>query len=556
MDPSATSATESSEAEGSDAARGLRILRVLARHWRAGIFDASSTTSLEADAAEAFASDLESLGPAFVKVGQMLSTRTDLVHPDVPVVLERMQDAVAPLPWHVMQREIERALGAPTSTLFARIDHEPIGSASLAQVYRAALPDGRAVAVKVQRPDVEAVITRDLDLLGKIARGLDRYTRIGQRLRLQDWIGEFRESLLRELDYDAEADNLERFAEHLRPYEALLVPLPTRSHLARSVLTMQLVRGRRIDAAPRSVAGDRAGMLASELVRAYLDQALLHGEIHADPHPGNLLVTDDGRLALLDLGMVANVSPQRRDQLMRMMLGVADGRGEDVADELATIGEPLEYFDRAGLQRDVARLVARYAAGEQPAPTEGRLLLEMVRLSTVHGLRPAAELSLLGKALLNLDASRALLAPELAVRDLIAAHLSRIAADRLSEGLNSARFVDGLHQVQALVAGAPKRLDSLLAILAENRLQVRITGLEEARLVENLQKIANRIAAGVIVAALILASALVVRAGPAAGVPGYSTIAIGLFLLATALGLTMVVQALRTDRSAPPRKEP
>lgn len=556
MDPSATSATESTEVEGSDAARGLRILRVLVRQWRAGVFDASSTTPLEADAAEAFVRDLESLGPAFVKVGQMLSTRADLVHPDALVALERMQDAVAPLPWHVMQREIERGLGAPTATLFARIDHEPIGSASLAQVYRAALPDGRAVAVKVQRPDVEAAIKRDLDLLLKIARGLDRYTRIGQRLKLQDWIGEFRESLLRELDYNAEADNLERFAEHLRPYESLLVPLPLRSHLAPTVLTMQLVRGRRIDSAPRPVADDRADALASELVRAYLDQALLHGEIHADPHPGNLLVTDDGRLALLDLGMVANVSPQRRDQLMRMLLGVADGRGEDVADELATIGEPLEAFDRAGLQRDVARLVARYATGEQPAPTEGRLLLELVRLSTVHGLRPAAELSLLGKALLNLDASRALLAPDLVVRDLIATHLSRIAADRLREGLNSARFVDSLHQVQALVAGAPKRLDSLLAILAENRLQVRITGLEEARLVENLQKIANRIAAGVIVAALILASALVVRAGPAAGVPGYSAIAIGLFLLATALGLTMVVQALRTDRSAPPRREP
>ena len=426
----------------------------------------------------------------------------------------------------------------------------------IGEQYRAALPDGRAVAVKVQRPDVEAAIKRDLDLLLKIARGLDRYTRIGQRLKLQDWIGEFRESLLRELDYNAEADNLERFAEHLRPYESLLVPLPIRSHLVPTVLTMQLVRGRRIDSAPRPVADDHADALASELVRAYLDQALLHGEIHADPHPGNLLVTDDGRLALLDLGMVANVSPQRRDQLMRMLLGVADGRGEDVADELATIGEPLEAFDRAGLQRDVARLVARYTTGEQPAPTEGRLLLELVRLSTVHGLRPAAELSLLGKALLNLDASRALLAPDLVVRDLIATHLSRIAADRLREGLNSARFVDSLHQVQALVAGAPKRLDSLLAILAENRLQVRITGLEEARLVENLQKIANRIAAGVIVAALILASALVVRAGPAAGVPGYSAIAIGLFLLATALGLTMVVQALRTDRSAPPRREP
>src|SRR5690606_34346534 len=150
----------------------------------------------------------------------------------------------------------------------------------------------------------------------------------------------------------------------------------------------------------------------------------------------------------------------------------------------------------------------------------------------------------------DLDAARESLAPRLDVRALIERHLSRIAASRLREGMTSARVVDGLHQMQSLLAEAPRRLDSLLAILADNRLRVRITGLEEARLVENLQKIANRIAAGVIVAALILASALIMRAGAA---PGHGAIALGLFLLATVLGLIMVVQALRTDRSAPRR---
>lgn len=541
---------EEQEQHAGRVARGIHILRRLLHYWRAGVFDIDAVRSLPDGVAEAFVAELETLGPAYVKVGQMLSTRADLVHPACMPALERMQDAVAPLPWAAMRGALAREYGAPPERLFARIDPVPIGSASLAQVYRAMLPDGSEVAVKVQRPGVEVQVRRDLDLLMRLARGLDRFTPIGERIRASEWIAEFRASLLHELDYEAEADSLERFAGHLEPYPTLCVPRPVRSHCRAHVLTMELVRGCRIGDAHRLANEADAERLGSDLVRAYLDQALVHGEIHADPHPGNLLVTDDGRLALLDLGMVTSLSPQRRDQLMRILLAVADGRGEDVADEVAALGEPLESFDRAGLRHDAARLVARYTTGESPAPTEGRLLLELVRLSTVHGLRPPSELTLLGKALLDLDAARESLAPRLDVRALIERHLSRIAASRLREGMTSARVVDGLHQMQSLLAEAPRRLDSLLAILADNRLRVRITGLEEARLVENLQKIANRIAAGVIVAALILASALIMRAGAA---PGHGAIALGLFLLATVLGLIMVVQALRTDRSAPRR---
>jgi predicted unusual protein kinase regulating ubiquinone biosynthesis (AarF/ABC1/UbiB family) len=452
-----------------------------------------------------------------------------------------------------MSEVIESSLGAPVTALFSWFDPEPIGSASLAQVYRARLHNGRPVAVKVQRPGIEAQVMQDLFLLERAARAADRLTRLGHRVRFSDWIAEFRHSVRQELDYYAEADHLERFAAHLEPYEALLVPRPVRSHTRRHVLTMDLVDGVRVDDEGRQTGTERCDQLAADLMRAYLDQVLVYGEIHADPHPGNLLLTPDGRLALIDLGMFTTISPVRRDRLMRLIAALVEGRGEDVADEAAAIGLPLEDFDLHAFRRDVARLVSQYASRERSAPTEGRLLFDIVRLSTAHALRSPSELSLLGRAMLSLDAVRQALSPQLDVRAVMEEHLATITAERLRGTFTGTRLASNLHDLQSLLQCAPRRLDDLLAILGENRLQIRLSGLEETHLVENLQKIANRIAAGVVTAALILGSALMMRVETGHRLFGYPTLAMAMFLLATLLGLGIVLGALMHDRGAPRR---
>ena len=547
-------------------ARSAQILRFLIKYRSAGVFtgldlDAASLEGVDdADAQgapEAFVDDLEALGPTFIKIGQALSTRPDMVPPQYLLALERMQDDCAPVPIEDIRAAIEDALGTRLSKLFESFDEEPLGSASLAQVHRATLRDGRKVAVKVQRPGIIETIRDDLDTLAGLAGRVDRMTDLGRRMRFADWVHEFRKTLLAELDYRTEAENLDRFNAHFADYPELFVPTPVWDLTRARVLTMELVTGTKATDITGLQRTERdMGPLATALMRGYLDQVFVHGEIHADPHPGNLLVTDDGRLALLDLGMVAHVPPKQRERLLKLLFAAVDGRGEQVAAEAVAMGTRLEDFDEERYYRDVGQMVSRYAArsGAQ-AQSEGRLMLELVRLATACGLRTPPEMSLLGKTLLNLESVAHALDPELDMKRVVEDHLDHVMRQRLRKSLSPANLASELMDVQELVREAPRKVSDVLSLLADNRMQVRVTGLEESHLLESLHKIANRISAGVVTAALILASAMMMDHEGGARLAGYPAIALLLFLTGAGLGIAIVLSALMGDRRAKPREE-
>jgi predicted unusual protein kinase regulating ubiquinone biosynthesis (AarF/ABC1/UbiB family) len=506
---------------------------------------------------EQFVDDLEAMGPTFVKIGQALSTRPDMVPAPYIAALERMQDDVAPIPFEQVRAVVEESLEAPLETLFASFDVHPLGCASLAQVHRATLHDGCEVAVKVQRPGIVDVVRADLDAIAGLAGQADRHTEMGRRVHFADWVHEFRKTLLAELDYRAEAENLERFGDHLRDYPDLLVPRPYWDLTRTRVLTMELVRGSKVtelgDVQRREF---DLNALAEALMRGYLDQVFVHGEIHADPHPGNLLVTHDGRLALFDLGMIAHVPPKQRERLLKLLFAAVDGRGEEVANEAIAMGTRLECFDEERFMREVGQMVARYAAhSRQTSQSEGRLMLELVSLSTACGLRSPPELSLLGKTLLNLEQVADALDPDLDVKWVVEDHLEDVMCQRLKQSLSPSKMASELIEVQGLLREAPRKISDLLALLAENRLQVRVDGIADSPLMESLQKIANRIAAGLVTAALIVASAMMMRVDSGFQVLGYPVIALVLFLVGAVLGLMIVVSALLGDYKVRPRED-
>lgn len=547
-------------------ARKAQILGFLLKYRKAGVFsfemdeaslDMELPESSSGDRPEQFVDDLEALGPTFVKIGQWLSTRPDMVPPEYLAALERMQDDVAPEPWEHIRQAIEDELGVRPERVFDSIQESPLGCASLAQVHRATLRDGREVALKVQRPGIEEMIREDLALLAGLAERVDRMTDLGRRLHFADWVGEFRRALLAELDYRQEAQNLDRFDTHFAKYPEVFVPKPVWDLTRARLLTMELIQGTKAtDVSGLRRTEEDLGKLAAALMRAYLDQVFVHGEIHADPHPGNLLVTNDSRLALFDLGMVAHVPPKQRDRLLKLLFAAVDGRGEEAASEAIAMSTRLEDFDEARYVRETSQLVARYAAhSDAVAMSEGRLVLDLVRLATVCGLRTQPELSLLGKALLNLEQVARALDPELDVKEVVESHLQSVMSARLRKSFSPANLASEAMELQSLVREAPRKIGDILSLVADNRMQVRVAGLEESHLLESLHKIANRITAGLVTAALIVGAALMMGVDGGPRLFGYPAIALGLFTVAAAIGLAIVARSLSSDRKPKPREE-
>jgi len=537
--------------------RTAQILRFLVRYRRdiAASFGGDATErSPDRATAEAFRADIAALGPAFVKIGQLLSTHSDVLPAEWVEALESLQEDVAPMPFDAVRRVVEQELDVRIGRVFAAFDEEPLGSASLAQVHRAVLRDGREVAVKVQREGIAEQVRTDMDILASIAQRLDAATEAGRRIRFGDAVADMRRTLMAELDFCAEAENLERLREHLSPYPELFVPEPHWSFTGRRVLTMALVEGDRVTAL--------GGLTRTEhdyaptvhaLIRAFLDQAFVHGEIHADPHPGNLRVLEDGRLAIFDAGMVAYLPPRRRTQLLKLLLAAVEGRGDDVVRETVAIGTRLEDFDEERYERGVAQLVARYAAQRaRSSLSEGRLMLELSRLSAECCLRLPSDLNLLGKTLVNLRHACDRLQPGLDVREPVERHLESLVRRHLRQTLSPAMLAGEMLDTERFALGLPRRLADALTLVAENRLQLRVVGLRESHLMESLQKIANRISAGLVVAALLIASALVMRVPPTSG---YPALAVALFAVAAVLGLGIVLSSLLRDRRALPRHQ-
>jgi ubiquinone biosynthesis protein len=509
----------------------------------------------DAKLAEKLACDLEKLGPTFIKLGQVLSTRSDLLPPAYLEPLSRLQDKVEPVPVSDVIKIVEDELGVRVSKAFASFDEEPLASASLGQVHRATLRDGRPVAVKVQRPDIGEQVRQDLDVLDEIAAFVDHHTQTGKRYEFQPMIREFRKSVMVELDYKQEAGHLKTLGQQLTEFPRIIVPAPVEGYVGTRVLTMDYVRGTKVTKlSPVALVDADPEGLAEELIRAYLHQILITGFFHADPHPGNVFITDDGRIALLDLGMVGHLSPSLQDKLLKLVLAVAEGHGEDAADAAIELGEKREDFDEMGFKRDVVELVGQYQGAVLADIQIGKIILDLNRSSGAHGIKAAAELTMLGKTLLNLDHIARCLAPSLDVNAAIRRNASNLMQRRLLKSLSPGTVFATVLEAKEFAEQLPRRINRVLESLASSQLKMKVELIDEGAVIDGLQKVANRITLGLVLASLIVSAAMMMRIQSPftlMGYPGFPTL---LFIVAASLGLWLVFNIVAHDRVPPSRK--
>jgi len=498
--------------------------------------------------AEQLASDLEAMGPTFIKLGQFLSTRGDLLPSSYLRPLARLQDKVGPFPFADVEKIVSDELGVRLSKAFAVFEEEPIAAASLGQVHRAQLRDGSLVAVKVQRPDIRGRIVEDLEALGTIAGVLDRRTEVGKRNGFGIMLEEFRKSLMRELDYAQEARNLTVLGENLAGFEHILVPSPVPDYVTEHVLTMEFVHGRKITTlGPLARLEVNGGPLAEVLCKAYLHQILVDGFFHADPHPGNIFLTDDGRLALLDLGMVAQLAPDMQETLLKLVLAMGEGRGETVAELMIDMGTPVAVTDGNAVRRGIVEMVLKVQGLRMRDIALGRLLFDTSRCATEGGYRLPKELTMLSKTLLNVDEVSRRLDPDFDPNASIRRNASELMRERMLKSLSPGRMFDSLLELKTFAEKLPRRLNKLVDAVTENRLRIKVDAINEALLMEGLQKIANRVTMGLVISAMIVGAALLMRIDTQFRILGYPGIAILFFLAAGISAFAMMFNIVIHD---------
>ncbi|HEY6091428.1 MAG TPA: AarF/ABC1/UbiB kinase family protein [Gemmatimonadales bacterium] len=512
---------------------------------------AANRTAVAAPAkAEELAKDLEAMGPTFVKLGQLLSSRADLLPPPYIHALTRLQDDVAPFPYEDVERIVTEELGVRISKAFLEFEREPMAAASLGQVHRAVLRDGSLVVVKVQRPEIRKQMLEDLDALQEIAGVLDRRTKLGRHFHFTDMMEQFRKTLLSELDYRREANHLALLANNLADFERLVVPRPVPDYTAERVLTMERIEGTKISGvSPVALVELDGDELAEQLFQAYLKQIFIDGFFHADPHPGNVFITPDGRVALLDLGMTARLAPRMQEQLLQMVLAISEGRADDVGDMALRIGETAPDFKEKEFRERVQDVVEHTQDATLGELQIGKVFLDMAKHAGETGIRLPPELTVLGKALLNLDGIGRILAPEFDPSASIQRNSSRIMRQRMIKTVSPGNIYGSLLEVKDLVTRLPARMNKILDAAADNELGFKLdTGIDAHGFMLGLQTLANRVTFGVIVGALLVGAALLMHVPTNFTIFGYPGLGMLFFLTGIAGALILLVDMLVTDR--------
>jgi len=492
---------------------------------------------------------MEELGPTFIKLGQTLSSRPDLVPASFVEEFKRLQDRVPPFPFPQVRATLERELGSPLERNFSHFREIPDGAASIAQVHSAVSVSGEPVIVKVQRPQIEKIIEEDIQLLAALAQLLERYVAEVRIYNPTGIVSEFSRTIRRELDFTLESSNVERFRNNFKGTSSIVIPQIFWNQSTSRVLTLERLEGIPIDETEKIKAkGHSEKEIARLLVDAYLMQIFEHGLFHADPHPGNILVLPGGRLALLDFGIVGRIRPEMMQINASIFLALVKRDYDRLVEEVLKVGLVTDESQIRGFREDLIDFIEPYYGRDLTQIEVGKIVSEAIQLANAYHIRFPLDLVLLGKTLATVEGVARQLDPHLNLLEIARPYARRLIRKERSPWELTSKALSVTQGYKELAQELPSQIRLALKKLLHGKLRVEFSHVGLEHLPKEMDRSSNRIAFSLIISAIIVASSLIINSGRGPLILGFSALGVIGFSLAGLLGLWLAIAILRSGR--------
>lgn len=525
----------------------MHLGRLVAVHRR--IFGTGALPIEGLTVAARFRSALEELGPTFIKFGQILSTRPDIIPEDFLLELLKLQDEVAPIPFKEVRAVIEGQFNRPVDSLFSSIEREPVAAASIAQVHRAVTADGREVVIKVQRPGIEATIDTDISILGFLADLAQRHIPESRVYGPKSVVEEFSRVIRREMDFTLEASYTERFRENFAGDDRVVIPRVHWELTGRKVLTMDRVSGIKVDRLDTlRQAGIDTEKIAHLLADLFFKQVFELGLFHGDLHSGNIFVLAEDKIAFVDFGIVGRLDNAMRGHLADILISFAT----DDFDGLIRVYQKMkilpEDLDKPAFEREYYDIMLHYFGRPLKHAKVGELLLDYIRIAARYDIRLPSELLLFDKCLMELEGLARLLYPDVNIMDESAPYAQRLFRKRFEPGPTLERAAEVASDYKELLEKFPSQSTRIMQKALDDKLRIEFMhkGLED--FMGEVDRSSNRLTFGIIVAALVVGSSLVISSDATPMVLGVPVLGLAGFIVASLLGLWLALQIIRSGK--------
>lgn len=491
----------------------------------------------------------EELGPTFIKFGQALSTRADLLPADVVAELTLLQDSVPPLPAGVAERAIQDALGSAAREVFLDFDPEPLAAASIAQVHRATLCSGEAVALKIRRPGIETVIESDLAILFDLASLAERYVADACLYSVSELVSEFARTIRKEQDLVREGRLIERVASQFAGDPTVRFPRVCWPLTTPAILTMEFLDGVKVSAVGTAEApGLDPRLVARRGADAVLRQVLVHGLFHADPHPGNVLVLSGSVVAFIDFGIVGRIDRQMRDWLAETILAIGRHDAERLAEIVVSVAKPLRTVDMPELTRDLEEMLDAYADVSLGALSMSAVFASITDAMSRHRLRLPADLLLLIKSVTTIEAVGRQLDPSFKMVEHATPFVQSLIEQKHSPAALALRAADAGREALSALRTLPANLAEITRKIRTDGMQVQFVHRNLDFFVREMDRSSNRLSFAVVIAAIVIGSSIIVHAAAGPQAFGYPALGVAGFLAAGVLGIGLAIGILRSGR--------